>query len=92
MTPAPAQGHQISLAKPDSSLVTALLVTVAVLKIVGNACDTEKKNELAKTHDLFTTLTPLLRSPDEAVSTWSSEACSAFAGAENIPLFISFLK
>jgi hypothetical protein len=34
MTPAPAQGHQISLAKPDSALVTALLVIVAVLLVL----------------------------------------------------------
>ncbi|MCL6734800.1 hypothetical protein [Streptomyces neyagawaensis] len=34
MTPTPAQGHQISLAKPDSSLVTALLVAVAVLLVL----------------------------------------------------------
>ncbi|MFI7412991.1 hypothetical protein ACIBU0_30395 [Streptomyces sp. NPDC049627] len=34
MTPAPAQSHQISLARPDSSLVTALLVTVAVLLLL----------------------------------------------------------
>jgi hypothetical protein len=63
-----------------------------VLKIIGNGCNTENKSELAKTHDLFTTLTPLLRFPDETVSTWSSEAVSAFSTAENIPLLISFLK
>ncbi|KAJ6518703.1 hypothetical protein C8R45DRAFT_2928 [Mycena sanguinolenta] len=72
--------------------INALLVTVAVLKDIGNRCDTETKNELAKTHDLFTILTPLLKSPDETVSTWSSEAVSAFSTSENIPLFISFLK
>ncbi|KAF7354936.1 Protein kinase domain-containing protein [Mycena sanguinolenta] len=72
--------------------INALLVTVAVLKDVGNRCGTETKNELAKTHDLFTTLTPLLKSPDETVSRWSNEAVSAFSTLENIPLFISFLK
>ncbi|KAJ7180573.1 armadillo-type protein [Mycena filopes] len=70
----------------------ALLVTVGVFKNVGLGCNTEEKNELAKTHDIFTILTPLLRSPEEVVSTWTSEAVSAFSTAENIPLFITFLK
>ncbi|KAJ7043518.1 hypothetical protein C8F04DRAFT_721231 [Mycena alexandri] len=70
----------------------ALLVTVGVLKNVGSGYNTEEKNELAKTHDIFTTLTPLLRSPEEVVSTWTGEAVSAFSTAENIPLFITFLQ
>jgi hypothetical protein len=34
MTSVPAQGHQISLARPDSALVTALVVIVAVLLVL----------------------------------------------------------
>ncbi|KAF8216398.1 armadillo-type protein [Mycena galopus ATCC 62051] len=86
--------HLVNALLKISSLheINALLVTVAVLRAVGSRCDTETKNELATKHDLFTTLTPLLRSSDEAVSTWSSQAASAFSTSENIPLFISFLK
>lgn len=70
----------------------ALLVTVGILKNVGSGYNTEEKNELAKTHDIFTTLTPLLKSPEEVVSTWTGEAVSAFSTAQNIPLFITFLQ
>ncbi|KAJ7155504.1 armadillo-type protein [Mycena crocata] len=80
------------LRSAEENNINLKLVTVAVLKDIGSGCHTEQKGELAQTHDLFATLTPLLRSPDENVSTWSSEAISAFSTAENIPLLIGFLK
>ncbi|KAJ7760422.1 hypothetical protein B0H16DRAFT_572060 [Mycena metata] len=72
--------------------INALLVTVGVLKNVGSGYNTEEKNELAETHDIFTALTPLLKSLEEVVSTWAGEAVSAFSTAQNIPLFITFLQ